>query len=432
MYTVQSHGVTAIVEFLTANNLLSDRQFGFIGGRSTTLQLLNFLESCTDVMASRGVIDAVYLDFAKAFDSVPYRRLLGKLESYGISGSLHRWIQSFLTGRIQRVSVNGQLSSEEAVLSGIPQGSVLGPLLFVIYINDLPTHLDCSTLMFADDTKVYSQIHSPEDAYKLQEDLVKLEKWSHDWLLVFHPDKCKIISIGRHEDIIYAHNYTLLGQELEHIDEEKDLGVIIDSELTFESHITSKVSKANQMMGLVRRVFSFLGKDMFIRLYTSLVRSHLEYGQVVWAPWRKKFIRLVESVQERATKGVDGMAALPYTERLHALGLTTLAYRRLRGSMIEVWKHFYVYAPGTMPPVFKRVDRPIRTSTRHPLQLYPAIAKDGQTGVQQNSFYYRITESWNNLSKDVVEADSLNSFKNKLDESWKNNPKKFEIVSDEE
>ena len=420
----------AIVNFLTTNNLLSDKQFGFIGGRSTTLQLLNFLEFCTDVMSDRGVTDTVYLDFAKAFDSVPHRRLLGKLQSYGITGNLHRWIEAFLVGRIQRVCVNGKLSSEETVLSGIPQGSVLGPLLFVVYINDLPTQLNCSSLMFADDTKIFSRIQSHDDAYKLQDNLRKLEQWSHDWLLVFHPDKCKILTVGRHEDIVYAHNYTLFGQLLEHIDEEKDLGVIIDSELTFESHITAKVKKGNQMMGLIRRVFSFLGKEMFLRLYTSFVRSHLEFSQVVWAPWKIKLIRLIESVQERATKLVDGMANLSYEDRLHALGLTTLSYRRLRGSMIEVWKHFNIYTPGTIPSVFKRVNRPIR-ATRHPLQLYPAVAKDGITGVQQNSFYYKITETWNSLSTDVVQADSLNSFKNKLDESWKNHPEKYKIVYDD-
>ena len=334
-------------------------------------------------------------------------------------------------GRKQRVSVNGKLSSEEAVLSGIPQGSVLGPFLFVIYINDLPSHLNSQALMFADDTKVFSQIQSIEDAYKLQEDLNRLEEWSRDWLLVFHPDKCKILTLGRHENIMYAHNFTLFGQELEHIDEEKDLGVIIDSELTFENHITTKVKKANQMMGLIRRVFSYMDKDIFLRLYPAFVRSHLEFSQAVWAPWRRKLVRLLESVQERATKLVGGLADLPYDQRLKVLGLTTLSYRRLRGAMIEVWKHINVYSTDTVPPIFKLVNRPIRTTTRHPLQLYPAIAKDGVTGVQTNSFYYRIVDTWNNLGNDVVIAESLNSFKNRLDNSWKDNPKKFEIVFDD-
>ena len=421
-----------IVSYLAANNLLSNRQFGFISGRSTTLQLLSFIEYCTDIMSSRGVTDTVYLDFAKAFDSVPHRRLLGKLSSYGIQGNLHKWIESFLVGRIQRVKVHGQLSSEETVLSGIPQGSVLGPLLFVIYINDLPESILSHTLMFADDTKVFQQIQSYEDSLLLQEDLRKLEMWSREWLLIFHPDKCKILTLGRHEDIPYAHEYSLFGQQLEHIAEEKDLGVIIDSELTFESHLSAKVKKANQMMGLIRRVFSFMGKEMFIRLYPAFVRSQLEYSQVVWSPWRKRHVRLIESVQERATKLVDGMGNLMYDERLKALGLTTLSYRRMRGDMIEVWKHFNVYSPDTIPAVFRPVSRPIRASTRHPLQLYSQIPKDGTTGVQKNSFYYRISEMWNSLSTDVVMADTLNKFKNRLDILWKDNPRKYKIVFDDD
>ena len=165
-----------IIDFCTKHNLLTNRQFGFMGGRSTTLQLLNFLDYCGDIMAERGVTDVVYLDFAKAFDSVPHRRLIGKLQSYGINGALLRWIEAFLIGRVQKVCVNGNFSSEETVLSGIPQGSVLGPLLFVIYINDLPDNLNCEALLFADDTKVYTRVKNRADAERLQENLKKIRE----------------------------------------------------------------------------------------------------------------------------------------------------------------------------------------------------------------------------------------------------------------
>ena len=269
--------------------------------------------------------------------------------------------------------VNGSLSRKEPVVSGIPQGSVLGPLLFVIFINDLPTNLSCQTLLFADDTKVYSCVKSQADSEKLQQDLHKLEEWSKKWLLKFHPEKCKVLSLGRYEDGA-GYYYTLFDQLIEHIDEEKDIGVMIDSELTFESHITAKVKKANQIMGLIRRVFSYLEKEMFVRLYTALVRSHLEYSQVVWAPWRRSLIRLIESVQERATSQVDGLAGMSYVERLKTLGLTSLSFRRLRGDMIELWKHFHVYDSECLPRNFRKVNRSIR-GTRHPLQLYPNVAQ---------------------------------------------------------
>ena len=245
----------AIVAHCEENNLLSSRQFGFIGKRSTTLQLLNYVDFCAGVAADRGVTDAVYLDFAKAFDTVPHKRLLGKLQAYGIDQHVYRWIQDFLVGRVQRVSVNGSLSEEEPVISGIPQGSVLGPLLFVIFINDLPQNLTSQSLMFADDTKVFSRVSNRDEAQALQRDLNELEQWSNTWLLKFHPDKCKVLSIGRFEDGA-GYYYTLFGQLLEHIDEEKDVGVMIDSELSFENHINAKVSKANQVMGLIRSIIS--------------------------------------------------------------------------------------------------------------------------------------------------------------------------------
>ena len=379
-------------------------------------------------MADRGVTDVVYLDFAKAFDSVPHRRLLGKLQSYGIDGALLRWIEAFLIGRVQKVCVNGNLSSEATVLSGIPQGSVLGPLLFVIYINDLPDNLNCEALLFADDTKAYTRITNRADAERLQENLRKLEEWSREWLLVFHPDKCKILTIGRHEDIPCAYPYSLFGTELEHIFEEKDIGITIDSELTFDTHIALKIKKANQTMGLIRRVFSHMGKEMFLRLYPAFVRSHLEFSQVVWAPWKRAQIRQIEAVQERATKMVEKLGSLEYTDRLKALKLTTLSFRRLRGDMIEAWKHINVYSTGTRPANFQLVQRPIR-STRHPLQLYPPAPKDGRTGVQANNFYFRIATTWNALPAEVVTADTLNSFKNRLDNHWSDNQLKYMTVA---
>ena len=175
----------AVLDHLCCNDL-SNKQFGFIGGRSTTLQLLTFIDECVKTLARGDTVDTVYLDFSKAFDTIPHRRLIGKLEAYGIDGSLLSWISSFLMGRTQKVSVNGSLSSSKPVLSGIPQGSVLGPLLFVIYINDLPDKLCSSSLMFADDTKVFREICSENDLECLQRDLACLEKWSDTWLLKFH------------------------------------------------------------------------------------------------------------------------------------------------------------------------------------------------------------------------------------------------------
>ena len=333
------------------------------------------------------------------------------------------WIDGFLSGRSQIVKVNGVESTSAPVLSGIPQGSVLGPLLFVIYINDLPDTLSSNTLLFADDTKVFRRITSKEDALALQADLAALQRWSEKWLLRFHPDKCHVLTLGKLEDIKHTFRYNISQQELEHVFEEKDLGILIDSNLRFEEHISSKVNKANAIMGLIRRTFTFLDCKLFKKLYTTFVRPHLEYGQVVWSPFLRKQINIIENVQIRATKLVDGLQNMDYTERLKILNLPTLVYRRARGDMIEVFKHIHSYDAPTITPKFRLNTRPSR---QHKYQLILTEPNDGERGPQKNSFYYRIIKKWNTLPKIVVEAGNIDTFKNQLDSAWKNTPWRFD------
>ena len=411
-----------VMTHLISENLLSAKQFGFISGRSTVTQLLKYLDKCIETIVNGGVVDTIYLDFQKAFDTVPHRRLIGILESYGINGDILTWIKAFLIGRTQVVRVNGSESESAPVLSGIPQGSVLGPLLFVIYINDLPDVINSDSLLFADDTKVFRKITSKEDALRLQSDIDSLQLWSNKWLLRFHPDKCHVLTLGKFENIRYTKRYNMSNHELEHVFEEKDLGVIFDSELKFEEHISAKVKKANAMVGLIRRTFSFLDCKLFRKLYTTFVRPHLEYAQAVWSPHLKKYINTIENVQSRATKLVDGLANIDYTERLKKLDIPTLIYRRARGDMIEVFKHIHTYDQQTLPRHFRLLNRPSR---KHEYQLVMNFPKDGMRGIQTNSFYYRVIKTWNDLPRTVVNAKNIESFKYQLDESWKNSPIKY-------
>ena len=329
-----------IFEHLQTKRLLSSKQYGFINGRSTTIQLLYYLDHCIKSVVDGGVGDTIYLDFAKAFDTVPHRRLLGKLSAYGIQGNILNWIKDFLCGRSQIVEVNGEQSAPAAVISGIPQGTVLGPLLFVIYINDILDNIKSEGLLFADDTKIFHSILTREDALTLQSDITTLEEWSNRWLLRFNPDKCHALSLGRFDNIMYTHRYSIYSKEMEHVFEEKDLGITMDSDFTFAGHISNKVKVANGIVGLIRRSFSFLDCKSFKKIFTAFVRPHLEYAQSVWAPHLCKYINMLENVQKRATKLVDCLGNLEYAERLERLQLPSLAYRRLRGDMIELFKHF--------------------------------------------------------------------------------------------
>ena len=409
-----------VMSHLLTENLLSTKQFGFMNRRSTTTQLLCYLDECAEIVANGDVVDAIYFDFAKAFDTVPHQRMLKKLKCYGIRGQLLHWIEAFLTNRRQVVSVNGVHSYIGNVLSGIPQGSVLGPLLFVIYINDLPEVVDSSVFLFADDTKILRRINSYEDAERVQQDIDALEKWSNDWLLRFHPDKCHVLTLGKFSNIRYAHRYTLGPIELEHVFSEKDLGVIFDSELQFEEHIAAKVKKANSIVGLIRRSFSYLTPALFRQLYTTFVRHHLEYANAVWSPKFRKHINLIEGVQRRATKQVNNCKDLTYGERLERIGIPTLEYRRAHSDMVEVYKHLHYYDRSSLPP--NRFNVRTRPSRKHQFQLTPTFPKDGSRGVQFNSFYFRTITPWNNLPSDVVNSTTVTSFKKQLNEAWKNHP----------
>ena len=196
------------------------------------------MDQWSKLLDEGGRVDSIYLDFKKAFDTVPHRRLIQKLASYSFSEEMIGWNKEFLNGREQFVTVNGATSSSTRVTSGIPQGSVLGPILFVIYINDLPANIVTNVKMFADDTKIYKKIGSAQDSLNLQRDLDSLEQWSNDWLLKFHPGKCAVLDVDltkrKAED---QYEYKLENTILNHVEYEKDLGVITDTKLNFREHI---------------------------------------------------------------------------------------------------------------------------------------------------------------------------------------------------
>ena len=406
-----------IIAHMKINNLLSKKQFGFLHGRSTVLQLLKVLDNWVDILDKpKSKIDNIYMDFQKAFDKVPHQRLLSKLAGYGFTGEIRDWVQAFLSNRKHRVCVNGKLSPTADVTSGIPQGSVLGPVLFVLYINDLPEEVQNEVFLFADDTKVYSQITDATDAENLQSDLKKLQDWSEKWLLPFHPDKCKVLHLGAKSEEEFE--YTMGETTLEETTCEKDLGVNIDNRLTFSNHINAQVNKANSIMGIIRRSFRHLTAQTFTILFKSLVRPHLEYAAPVWNPHLKKEIKKIERVQRRATKQVPELKNMSYKERLQKLKLPTMLYRRMRGDMIETFKiltnKYDADAVAGLLPLHR--DTVTRDRTRgHSLKL---SKRDFHYNRTKFSFTRRVVDMWNNLPQVVISAPTVNTFKNRLDALW--------------
>ena len=405
-----------MVNHMAENNLLTNDRHGFRSGRSCTTQLLSVIETWTDQLEKGMDIDVLYFDFSKAFDTVPHRRLLSKLQSYKISKQIIDWVEAYLSNRKQRVLVNGTRSEWEPVSSGVPQGSVLGPVLFLVYINDLPKSVKNSIRLFADDTKIYRTVTTDSDCLSLQKDIDSIEEWASKWQIKFHPKKCKTMRIG---DKYPKYNYTMTAEDgtivqLEETVMEKDLGVVVDNKLTFSQHINSTVVKANQVVGMITRSFKYMDKDIFVQLFTSRVRPILEYGNVIWNPRLIRDIDAVERVQRRATKTVPGISTMSYSDRLRTLRLPSLVYRRTRGDMIETYK--FLHNVYDLNNEWLRRDPSTRTRG-HSLKLEKRRC---QTTMRQHCFSNRVINNWNSLPESIISAPTVNSFKSKLDQHWYN------------
>ena len=406
---------SSIMSFCTDNKLLADCQFGFRDRRGCVLQLLEVLDDWTLAIDKGFSVDTIYLDIQKAFDTVPYNRLLLKLEKMGISGNILKWIKCFLSDRQQRVSFNGTASEWRKVTSGVPQGSVLGPLLFILYINDLPELVKTHCKLFADDAKIYKEISSIKDLEDIQDDLYELCKWTAKWLLFFNLKKCKVMHLGINNPCWEYKMTNKCGKvvTIYEVEREKDLGIIFQNNLKFNEHINMAANKANKITGLIKRSFSFLDKPTFLTLYKSLIRSHVDYGTSIWFPVLKKDMRIIENTQRRATKLLPDLYHLSYEQRLEALNLPTLLYRRKRGDLILVFKILNGIDDISPEKFFQFSD----TTTRgHSKKLYK---QRSNKSIRQNFFAIRVIDDWNSLPEDIISTKTVLQFKTKLDIYWR-------------
>ena len=280
-----------IVNHLDEKNLLYDSQHGFRKGRSCLSNLLTFLDDVTNLLDNGDCVDVAYLDFAKAFDKIPHQRLISKLRNHGIDGNVLRWIENWLKDRHQSVKFLNTMSGWRNVTSGVPQGSVLGPILFLIYINDIDNGIEKWLLKFADDIKVIGKVQNSDDHKLFQSVLDRIEKWSSDWLMLLQAKKCKVVHIERNNP---KYEYIINGEKLEEVNVEKDLGIMISSDMKVSSQCIAAYNKANRMLGLLKRTISLKSADILVKLYKTLVRPHVEYCTVAWSPHYIKDKELIE------------------------------------------------------------------------------------------------------------------------------------------
>ena len=318
-----------IVSHLENNLLLCNSQHGFRKGRSCLSQLLQHFDKILNNLLNNNDTDAIYLDYAKAFDKVNHKILLQKVWAYGIRGKVYSWIESFLTDRTQVVGVNGVHSFIAKVLSGVPQGTVLGPILFLIYINDLESCIFHSLLSsFADDTRIIRAITCVKDMTLLQQDLLNVSQWSKENSMVLHEKKFELLCHLSNKDStlhqmpftseLYEYS-TSSGAAITPSTHVKDLGVIISSDLTWHRHISNMVNNANKMSTWALSLFQDRSKVTMLTLYKSLIRCCLEYCCPLWNPADTGSIQAIEAVQQQSTKNIRGFQHLSYYDRLKGL-----------------------------------------------------------------------------------------------------------------
>jgi len=403
--------VKHMMKHLEQNAILKDCQHGFRSKRSCETQLVTFVQEIVDAMPGGGQTDVILMDFSKAFDRVPHQRLLQKLSYYGIRGPVHRWIQHFLVERQQRVLVDGACSEFVDVRSGVPQGSVMGPILFLLYINDLPDMTDSDVRLFADDAAVYRQIRSEDDAEELQKDLDRLLEWEDRWQMSFHPDKCKVLHITRAKKLKSTQKYKLRNCQLKEEDSAAYLGVEIDKKMTWQPHINNVTQRATRNLNFVRRNVRACSQKAKETAYNSLVRPTLDYCSIVYNPHTDKQIKQVEMVQRRAARFVTNRYhnTSSVTDMLDTLGWETLAERRAKLSVTFMYKIIHGYVAIPMVSYFI----PLNTVTRGQ-QAYRYHHIQALTEYHRQSYFVRVIPWWNHLPSGVVEAPSLEGFKTQL------------------
>ncbi|KAJ3665857.1 hypothetical protein Zmor_001324 [Zophobas morio] len=393
----------SILKFVTEHQLVPMEQHGFLPGKSIISNLLCCLSDWTKELDLGNSVDVIYLDFSKAFDRVPKRHLLFKLQHLGIRGNLYQWIDAFLSERTFRVRVGGALSNCVQVLSGVPQGSVLGPLLFIVYTADLKFRLRSSFAMYADDVKLYNLSNS---WMALTQDLLEVCKWSSEWLLPLNIAKCRVLYIGNANP---QHTYLIDGVDMCKSDSHVDLGVFVTSTLSWSEHVLSTIRKANKMVYLLGRAFARSHISVISKLYKSYVRPVLEFANYIWSPILQRDIELLESVQRRATRIPFGRIRPQYADRLVMMGLPTLSNRRKRGDLILTFRAL----KDPQSPI--RHLFPLNTLSRTRGHCFKLVKDKFRSTVRQHFISNRVFETWNALPASIVEADTVTNFKIKFD-----------------
>ena len=418
----------SICSHLVSYDLLNPNQSGFRPGDSTINQLISITHTIFKAFDCNPPLDvrSVYLDISKAFDRVWHDGLMYKLKRCGVSGQLLVLIPSFLKDRKQRTVLNGKNSNWGDISAGVPQGSILGPLFFLVYINDLSADLKCNVKLFADDTSLFTVVKDPNTAAcDMNHDLDRIKQWAYDWRMSFNPDPLKqaveIRFTRRKSDI--DHPVILFNNTpVKKVDEHKHLGIILDSKLTFSAHIKAVISKTRKGIGMLKYLSSYLPRHTLNELYKLYVRPHLDYGDVIYhIPGKmcdfsqnitlSSLMEKLESVQYSAALAVTGTWRGSSREKLYAeLGWESLNLRRWSRRLILFYKII-----NDLTPEYTRAPIPPLHQSQYCFRNQDVIGRiRARTEKFESSFYPNCLNEWNQLDPEIRLAPSLSTFKTKL------------------
>jgi hypothetical protein len=401
-----------LLEHCSKIKIFDNYQFGFVPGKSAEQQLLQCLNDWTINGELKIPTDVIYIDFAKAFDRVARKKLLQKLKKLGFHPDLIAWIKAYLTGRTHFVKVGEQFSETTAAFSGVPQGSVIGPILFCIFIYDLPLVVKhCKIVMFADDVKLYFPIRDNLDAHLVQIDLNAIQKWSIDNQLPVHPQKSTVLHLypNLYKNCAAA-EYTLFDVVLPTVKVQKDLGVLVDENLTFETQMLTTVKKCKQTIGCIKHCFRTRDPPTMLKMFCNIVRPKLEYCSSVWHPHTKGNIKIIEKVQRYFSFCLPTISHLSYNERLELNSMNSILYRRIEHDLVMVYKHLHSGCTGESSSIFTldKNWRVSRTTRGHSLKITKTFCKNA---TRVNFWSVRTVNIWNQLPESVVQAKSVKAFK---------------------
>ena len=402
--------------FLLEENLLNPNQSGFRPSDSCINQLVAITHEIFEAFDCNPSLEvrSVFLDISKAFDKVWHDGLLYKLKSMGFSGELYKLLENYLSNRFQRVLLNGQTSSWKPVLAGVPQGSILGPLLFLVYINDLPDGLKSNAKLFADDTSLFTIVKDKnESANILNNDLQSISTWAYNWKMLFNPDPKKPA-----QEVLFSRKYqlqthptiSLNNVQVERTTSQKHLGVILDEKLNFKQHVDSAISKVNKGISLIKKLRYTLPRKSLITIYKVFLRPLIDYGDIIYdQPNNNSFCEKLEAIQYKAALAITGAIQGTSRDRIYAeLGLESLKDRRWYKRLTCMFKIMNEQAPHYLINLIPKCNQSIRTRNSHIPTFYC------RTDCFKYSFFPSTLRDWFNLDEFIRCAESISIFKNRL------------------